>query len=118
MGNARFNTLAAIGTAGLLLGLGVPTFVSADQPPAAAPRGCTFLAASNIELQIFDDIANGDEGDFIGSFKLATGERSEEIIPQNKPGVLWYKYRYRYSTRWYAKNRIKCAPGAVVRVPG
>ena len=103
----------------LLGGLALPVSAGAadgDRVPPA--KGCRFVATADIELQIFDDIANGDEGDFIDSVKLRSGERSDEVVPQNKRRVLWYKYRYRSGTRWYSKHRLICVAGAEIRVPG
>lgn len=88
-----------------------------DTLVADAPKGCTFTARADVDLQLFDDDLNADEGDFIDSFKLKRGETSIAIQPENSRGYLWYKFRYPGSRTWVTKFRVVCTPGRNFDVP-
>ena len=85
--------------------------------PSGQPQGCRIVANGAIEVQVFDDIGNGDEGDTIDAFKMKTGDRSVILTPENKRGIVWYKFRYLNGQRWHSKFRVYCKDGGEILVP-
>ena len=85
--------------------------------PSGQPQGCRIVANGAIEVQVFDDIGNGDEGDIIDAFKMKNGSKSEILIPENKRQIIWYKFRYLNGQRWYSKFIVYCRRGEEISVP-
>ena len=80
-------------------------------------KGCSFVATSNLVVSIFEDGKNGDEGDFIGGFRLKKGEKSSIVIPARRDGAIYYMYKFENRSRWFGNNRTNCAQGREIAVP-
>ena len=115
------NVIKVLLTASCLLSvIVVSTGVEASETsnaPDGSKKGCRIVAGGAIEVQIFDDIGNGDEGDIIDAFKMKAGDRSVILTPENKRGIVWYKFRYLNGQRWHSKFRVYCKVGGEILVP-